>query len=134
MTLDLRHPPRPRRSSATVHKLILDAATSLFAEQGFVTTTTRDIARRAGVAEPLVYRHFGTKEALFREAVFAPLREFFREYTGKWWSSLDAGERSPGSISYMRGLYDVLRSNRDLLLTLLASDLHRAEAFSGRPD
>src|SRR4051812_14802944 len=101
------HEPRPRRPPAVVHQLILDAATELFSEQGFVATSTREIPRGAGGADPLVSRHFGSKEDLFREAVFAPLREFFGEYTAKWQASLDAGSPAPGSTDYMGGLYDV---------------------------
>ena len=41
---------RVRRSSEEVHRLILDAATSLFAAQGLAATSTRDIAAKAGVA------------------------------------------------------------------------------------
>jgi AcrR family transcriptional regulator len=48
---------------------ILHAARDLFAEKGFSNITTRQIARRAGVNEVTLFRHFGTKAALY-EAVF----------------------------------------------------------------
>jgi AcrR family transcriptional regulator len=44
---------------------ILKTAAQLFAAQGFGGTTTRQIAREAGVTEPLIYYHFEGKEDLF---------------------------------------------------------------------
>ncbi len=44
---------------------ILETATELFARQGFRGTTTREIARRAGINEALIFRHFPTKEDLY---------------------------------------------------------------------
>lgn len=44
---------------------IVRAALPLFAQKGFARTTTRDLARAAGVSEPLLYRHFPSKEALY---------------------------------------------------------------------
>jgi AcrR family transcriptional regulator len=48
---------------------ILNAATGLYAETGFRGTTTRQIARRAGVNEITLFRHFGSKHALLHEAI-----------------------------------------------------------------
>jgi len=46
---------------------IVKAALPLFARKGFAETTTKDLARAAGVSEPLLYRHFPSKEALYLE-------------------------------------------------------------------
>ena len=46
---------------------ILDAAESLFTEQGFEATTMRQITGVAGVNLASVNYHFGSKEALIRE-------------------------------------------------------------------
>lgn len=43
---------------------ILIAALQLFAQEGFHATSTRHIARQAGVSEGLIFRHFGNKEGL----------------------------------------------------------------------
>jgi len=50
---------------ADTRKRILDAAEATFAEAGWVGSTTQQIARAAGVNEVTLFRHFGTKEALF---------------------------------------------------------------------
>jgi AcrR family transcriptional regulator len=44
---------------------IVEAATKVFAENGFHGTTTRELARAAGVSEALLYKHFPSKESLF---------------------------------------------------------------------
>jgi len=48
-------------------RAIVEAALPLFARQGYAETTTKDLALAAGVSQPLLYRHFPSKEALYRE-------------------------------------------------------------------
>jgi AcrR family transcriptional regulator len=48
---------------------ILDAAAQVFAQHGFRGSTTRRIAEAAGVNEITIFRQFGSKEALIREAM-----------------------------------------------------------------
>jgi AcrR family transcriptional regulator len=47
---------------------ILDAARHEFAERGLHGTSTDDIAKRAGISQPYVFRLFGTKKDLFLAA------------------------------------------------------------------
>jgi AcrR family transcriptional regulator len=58
-----------RRDSAATREALLDAAVELFAERGYDRTTVRDIAGRAGVNQALLFRYFGSKEALFAAVV-----------------------------------------------------------------
>jgi len=44
---------------------ILQASVELFSKRGFAGTTTKEIARTAGVSEALVFRHFATKDELY---------------------------------------------------------------------
>src|SRR5438552_13118570 len=61
-------PMSTQRMSAEGRKLaIVKAALPLFALKGFAETTTKDLARAAGVSEPLLYKHFPSKEALYLE-------------------------------------------------------------------
>ena len=48
---------------------ILDAALALFAEKGYAATATGAIARRAGVAEGLIFKHFRSKKELLLKLV-----------------------------------------------------------------
>ena len=46
-----------------------------FAERGFEGASTEDIARRAGISQPYLFRLFGTKKELFKASVARCLRE-----------------------------------------------------------
>jgi len=48
---------------------ILDSAFRIFGEQGFATTTIKDIAAGAGISSGSIYTYFPDKEAVFRAAV-----------------------------------------------------------------
>jgi AcrR family transcriptional regulator len=48
---------------------IVEAALACFAEQGYEATATSEIARRAGVAEATIFRHFATKKDLLLRLV-----------------------------------------------------------------
>ena len=52
--------------SATKDRL-LESALKLISHKGYLGTTTREIARTAGVTELTLFRHFGSKERLFEE-------------------------------------------------------------------
>lgn len=56
---------------------ILEAATHLFATQGFEGTTTLQIAREAGVTEPMIFYHFGSKDKLFTKIVRLTFLDYF---------------------------------------------------------
>jgi AcrR family transcriptional regulator len=48
---------------------ILDAALIEFADSGYEGTSTEDIARRAGISQPYLFRLFGTKKELYIASV-----------------------------------------------------------------
>ena len=50
---------------------VMVVATDMFVSRGYAATTLLDIAKKAGVATRTLYQHFGDKEAIFREVVFA---------------------------------------------------------------
>ncbi|MEC4891306.1 MAG: TetR/AcrR family transcriptional regulator [Nitrospira sp.] len=56
---------RARRSSPERQASLIQAATGLFAKKGFNGTTTKEIAKAAGISEALVFKHFPTKRALY---------------------------------------------------------------------
>jgi AcrR family transcriptional regulator len=55
---------------------ILQAATRLFAEQGFEATSAKQIAAEIGVTEPLIYYHFEGKDDLFAEILKATFLKY----------------------------------------------------------
>jgi len=58
---------RGRMSAKDRKQAIVMAALPLFARQGYAETTTKELAKAAGVSEPLLYKHFPSKEALYLE-------------------------------------------------------------------
>jgi TetR/AcrR family transcriptional regulator, mexJK operon transcriptional repressor len=63
---------RPTAAELEKRKLrVIQVATELFVGHGFAATSLVDIAREAGVATRTLYEHFGDKEAIFREVIFA---------------------------------------------------------------
>lgn len=71
----MTHPPTDhvervtRPSADPTRDRIVDAAADLFSERSFEGATTRQIAARAGVAQPLLNYHFRSKDALWEAAV-----------------------------------------------------------------
>lgn len=48
---------------------ILEAGLALFSQKGYLGATTKEIAKKAGVAELTLFRHFSSKERLFEEII-----------------------------------------------------------------
>ena len=64
-----------RLSAAERKDDLLVAAMIEFAERGLEGTSTEDIARRAGISQPYLFRLFGTKKELFIATVTRCFRE-----------------------------------------------------------
>lgn len=78
----------PRTSSVERQASLINAAASLFATNGFTGTTTKQIAKAAGVSEALLFKHFPTKRALYtailtEKAHYSGLREAVEEAATK---------------------------------------------------
>jgi len=114
--------PATRRARGAPRGLLLDAARKLFARQDYRGTTTREIAQTAGVTEHLLFRHFGSKAALFREALVLPFTTFVDEF-GRTWQSIVPEETDEDELAglFVGHLYDVFVEHQGLLLTLMAS-------------
>ena len=57
-------PTARQRIAAARREQILETALRLFAERGFDATSTRQIAKEAGIAEGLIFHYFSTKASL----------------------------------------------------------------------
>jgi len=92
-------PQRRRADSAKVparmrkadrKRQLLEHAKELFVTLGYQNTTTEKIAQAAGVSEPVLYRHFESKKALFLEVL-----QEIREATLGRWHAETAGQTDP---------------------------------------
>ena len=64
-----------RLSAAERRESVLDAALIEFGDCGYAGTSTEDIARRAGISQPYLFRLFGTKKELYIASVARCYRE-----------------------------------------------------------
>lgn len=62
--------------TADTRERIRTAALCTFCEKGY-SASVDDIARRAGVVKQTLYHHYGSKDALFREALIGLANELF---------------------------------------------------------
>jgi AcrR family transcriptional regulator len=80
----VRLPPQVRE------RMILDAAITFFAEEGF-KAQTRTLADRLGISQSLIYRYFGTKDALIE-------RVYEKTFLSRWnpeWEAILADKKRP---------------------------------------
>ncbi|MEJ8279425.1 TetR/AcrR family transcriptional regulator [Pseudonocardia spirodelae] len=118
----------PQRRSRTgrlapgeARRLLVDSARELFARHGYTRTSTKAIAHRAGVAEVLLFRHFGGKALLFRTAVHEPLVETLQDYVRAW----EAGEHGPPvARAFVAALFDSLVLSRGAVVALSVAQVH----------
>lgn len=80
----------PRLPKAERRAQLLTVAAQLFAERGYARATTAELARAAGVSEPIIYRHFKSKRDLF-----VSLIERTGELTLELWSKALESARTP---------------------------------------
>jgi len=87
---------------------LLDAALIEFAEHGYEGTSTEDIARRAGISQPYLFRLFGTKKELFKASVSRCFRE-----TLEMFQRAAEGERGEAALKAIGQAYmDLLENDR----------------------
>lgn len=123
MTPSARRPPadtRQRRSTAEVRALILSVAEEVFARRGYADASTVEIARLAGVERSVLYRHFGSKTGLFREAIAAPFLRFIESWSPPPIDRLPAD--LPDALlmrHFVAGLFEQLLAHRQAMVLLL---------------
>src|SRR3954447_22251983 len=101
-----------RKSKEVRREEILDAALQEFAARGLHGASTEDIARRAGISQPYVFRLFGTKKALFTAVV----NRCFRQ-THELFARAAEGKRGQEALEAMGIAYvERLRNDRTQLL------------------
>jgi len=82
--------PAARLSKGERKRQLLAHAKQLFVTLGYHSTTTEKIAAAAGITEPVLYRHFDSKKALFLQVL-----EEIRAATLERWHTETAGLTDP---------------------------------------
>jgi len=107
---------RQRMPAAERRELVLEAAIAEFAAHGLAGTSTEDVARRAGISQPYLFRLFPTKKALF----LALVERCYRRVEDTF--STAAGDRTGDeALTAMADAYEVLLDDRTLLLMQMQS-------------
>jgi AcrR family transcriptional regulator len=91
---------RPRRLPAEERRrAIVEAALRVFSAGSYAGSTTAEIAREAGVSEPVLYRHFASKRDLWAaclDAAWEDFRDGFDRAVGSWFAGSEA-QGGPGA-------------------------------------
>lgn len=80
--------PAPKR-----REQLLDCAADLFAVNGYARATTAQLAKAAGVTEPIIYRHFDSKRDLFVALIERTGRETIQQWEKDLADADDPAER-----------------------------------------
>lgn len=104
-----------RLPAAQRREQLLDTAAKLFALHGYAGATTAQIARAAGVTEPIIYRHFQSKRDLFIALIERTGESTIRLWEHELREAPDPGERlkrligaNPMVANKGRGIYRVI--------------------------
>ena len=102
------------QTAAERRDAVLDAAITEFAQKGLHGTATEDIARRAGISQPYIFRLFGTKKDLFLAAADRVYERIHARFEA-------AAPEPPDPLTSMGRSYAHLLNDREELLMLLHS-------------
>src|SRR5580765_4487898 len=113
---------RPRLPAEERRALLLETACRVFSHGSYRGVTTAEIAREAGITEPVLYRHFASKRDLY----FACIEEAWRQVRAAWDSALAEDASSTDWIgTIQRAMHDA-REQRILLASLWVQALAEA--------
>jgi AcrR family transcriptional regulator len=114
--------PRPRLTAAERRADLLRVACGVFSEGSYRGATTAGIAREAGVTEPILYRHFASKQELYLACIdeaWADVREA--------WERVLVEERDPARwLPAMGNAFLRLEGHKVLLSSLWVQALTEA--------
>lgn len=98
---------------------IVEAALEISADRGVGGATTKAIAQRVGIAQPTIFRHFRSRDAIFEAAVAAIADALFRNISGQFEGDEPADvrlreliRRQLRFIGHRRGIPRLLFSDR----------------------
>jgi len=112
-----------QRQAAARREQILKTALKLFAAQGFDATSTRQIAREAGIAEGLIFHYFPTKASLLT-AILEDRLEGRRPFRSELRPLLeDAGSKPAPEVlrAVASGWLATLRRDEEIVVVLFTA-------------
>lgn len=123
---------RSRRSTEEIVERLTSAATEEFESKSYTGATTAAIARRAGVAEALLFNHFGSKKQLFQNTIFRPLEQHFDAFQASVSTNLaDPDDVQAGSRQYIDGLQSFVDEHKGMFLSLVFAQTYKPSDVDG---
>ncbi len=121
-----------RRNAAKTRARILAAALEAFAEHGYARTGIREIARRGDVASSLLVRYFGTKSALFEEALTHAIytNSVFTQNRGQFGEHMARMIANEGDIQLTRMMVLAIADPESLAIAQKISRRHVTEPLA----
>ncbi len=111
---------------------LLHAAGEEFKKSGYAGATTAAIARQADITEAQLFRYFGSKADLFREAVFKQLDRHFYEFNARHLvDASDAGSVREKARLYIAELQQLIAAHSEMLLSLVVAQTYAPQAMEG---
>ena len=112
----------PRMAAADRRRHLIETAIRLFTDGSYHGTTTAEIARAAGVSEPILYRHFASK----RELYLAALEHVWARTRETWERALDDAPDACAAIEAIGKGHVSVRSSKLQLAELWVQALGEA--------
>lgn len=117
----------PKLSKADRRKAIVDTAAQLFAEVGFRGGTTRELAKRVGVTEPVLYEHFQTKSDLYAAIIETTSQQEFDQARAELEQKAASGDALAFFSTLATLIADHQTNNPNYLRLILFSALEKHE-------
>lgn len=105
-----------RQTAEERREAVLEAALAEFAERGLHGASTEEIARRAGISQPYLFRLFGTKKGLYIASAERCLRQTLEAF-----EDAAAGLEGEEALKAMGRAYRELLADRTMLRAQLQS-------------
>ncbi|RKP58068.1 TetR/AcrR family transcriptional regulator [Cohnella endophytica] len=109
---------------------IVEAAIALFAERGYANTSTSEIAKKSGVAEGTLFRHYGTKENLLLSVIVPFLKESIPFLAKEVFTDVNPRNYKSFELfigALLRNRIAFLNENQDIFRVVLKELLYRDE-------
>jgi AcrR family transcriptional regulator len=120
---------------------LLDVAAELFAREGYARATTAQLAKAAGVTEPIIYRHFESKRDLFVALIERTAARTLEHWEERLASASDAADRlarltgenpfttREGRLPYRVFLQAITESQDPLIHKAVSEHINNLHAF-----
>jgi AcrR family transcriptional regulator len=128
-----RSPTSRQRQAAARREEILRTSLGLFAAQGFDATSTKQIARKAGIAEGLVFHYFPTKASLLTAILDARLEggKAFRSELRPLLENAAARPAAEVLRAVASGWLATLRRDEEIVVVLFTTAQTNPEVWEG---